>query len=418
MCLNAVLRAAYTTPQNKQGIPVKLAFVTDDLQGSSNGIYASAYRYAQKLRELGHDVNLVGYGASGTDAFPVPMREIPVVTPIASSCGFTFGEPHEEIFSKAFAGVDIIHLFLPFALEVEALLWAREHRIPVSAAFHLQPQNMTYNAGFGAAVGLSDAIFSYFKHRLYKHVTHIQCPSQMIKGQLEEHGYQSCLHVISNGVPEKFKPRADARFNDGKTHIVTVGRLAPEKNQAIILEGVARSRYKDAIVLHVCGQGNLKEDLRLQAQELGINCEFGFYSEDELLELEQKCSLYIHASVADIEAMGVTEALSAGAIPLIGRAPLSAPSAYALCEESLFDAQDAHELALRIDWWLDHPAEQIAWAAAYQEEAKTLSLTTCVQKFLDMEELAIENDLEAYALQNHSIPEPSTLRQFLRRRTN
>lgn len=396
---------------------MKLAFVTDDLQGSSNGIYASAYRYAQKLRELGHDVNLVGYGANGTDAFPMPMREIPLVTPIASSCGFTFGEPHDEIFSRAFAGVDIIHLFLPFALEVEALLWARAHRIPVSAAFHLQPQNMTYNAGFGLAAGLSDAIFAYFKHRLYKHVAHIQCPSQMIKEQLLEHGYQSCLHVISNGVPEKFKPRPEVHFDDGKIHLITVGRFAPEKNQGTILDGVAKSRYKEAIVLHVCGQGNLEGDLRAHAQELGITCEFGFYEEDELLALEQKCALYIHASVADIEAMGVTEALSAGAVPLIGKAPLSAPSAYALCEQSLFDAQDSDELARRIDWWLDHPGEQTAWAAAYQEEAKMLSLTTCVKKFLAMEELAIETDQEAYALQSYSVPEPSVLRQFLRRKT-
>lgn len=395
---------------------MKLAFVTDDLQGSSNGIYASAYRYAKALRSLGHSVRLVGYGAKGEDAYAVPMREIPLITPIASSCGFTFAEPTEAIFNEAFHDVDIIHLFLPFTLEVQALLWARKHHIPVSAAFHLQPQNMTYNAGFGAAPGLSDAIYAYFKHRLYKHVRHIHCPSAMIKNQLLEHGYQSALHVISNGVPEKFKPHESIRFHDEKIHIVTVGRLAPEKNQTTIIHAIAQSQHRDDIVLHICGQGNLEQELRSQAQSEGVECTIDFYTEDELVHLEQKCPLYIHASVADIEAMGVIEAFATGAVPIIGKAPLSAPSAFALCDESLFDAQDSRALAKRIDWWIDNPSQREKWSAAYLKEAEELSILNCVKSFLEMEKTAIQQDREAYENNFNSMPEPSVLRQFLQRK--
>lgn len=395
---------------------MKIAFVTDDLSGNSNGIYASAYRYAKALRSLGHTVKKVGYGAQGEDAFPLPMRNIPLVTRIASSCGFTFAEADEHVFEEALKDVDLIHLFLPFDLEIQALEWAREHQIPVTAAFHLQPQNMTYNAGFGPAPALSDAIYSYFKHRLYNHVSHVQCPSQMIKNQLEEQGYASSLHVISNGVPEKFKPNADASFSDGKFHIITVGRYAPEKNQKTILDAVAKSAHKDDIVLHVCGKGNLEEDLKQQAQALEIACEFSFLEEDDLLALEQKCPLYIHASIVDIEAMSVIEGFAAGAVPIIGKAPLSAPSAFALCDESLFEAEDSDALAKRIDWWMEHPEERKKWAEAYQKEAKSLSVTNCVKKFLAMAQDAIAQDQEAYAKEEIVLPEVSNASLFSRRK--
>lgn len=386
---------------------MKIAFVTDDLSGNSNGIYASATRYCAALRKMGHSVRMIGYGAEGEDSFPVSMRDIPLITRIASSCGFTFGEPNERIFEKAFSGVDIVHLFLPFSLETEALLWAREHRIPVSAAFHLQPQNMTYNAGFGEAPAFSDAIFSFFRYRLYQHIRHIQCPSSMIKKQLEEHGYESNLHVISNGIPPQFKPNANAAFHDGKFHIVTVGRFAPEKNQKTILDAVAMSRHANSIVLHVCGQGNLEEELKVQAASLGIDARFSFLSEKELLALEQKCDLYVHASVVDIEAMSVLEGFAAGTIPVIGKAPLSAPSAFALCEESLFNAEDASQLAQRIDYWIEHPEALRYWEPRYQEEAKKLSLSACVSHFLTMEEMAIEQDREAYERNLLPVPEVS-----------
>lgn len=398
---------------------MNIAFVTDDLRGNSNGIYASAMRYCKVLRDMGHTVKMIGYGAEGPDSYPVPMRQIPLITRIASSCGFTFGEPSPEIFEEALDDVDLVHLFLPFTLEAQALLWARKHQIPVSAAFHLQPQNMTYNAGFEEAPGLSDAIFSFFKHRLYSHVRHVQCPSEMIKKQLEEHGYETDLHVISNGVPVYFQPDENASFGDGKFHIVTVGRFAPEKNQKTIIAAVGASCHVSDIVLHVCGKGNLEEDLKRQAEEACVDARFDFLSEKELLGLEQKCDLYVHASVVDIEAMSVLEGFAAGAIPVIGKAPLSAPSAFALCEESLFDAEDSLQLRDRIDYWIEHPEARRHWKPFYQEEAKQHSVPACVAQFLKMEEEAIEEDREAYELNLLPVPKISlapSLPSFTRRK--
>lgn len=374
---------------------VRIAFVMDDLGVHSNGTSVTARRYARALRAQGHEVRLVGAGAEGEDSFCVAERHIPVVTPIATACGFHFGAPDETVFARAFDGVDLMHLFLPFALEQSALAWARRNRIAVSAAFHLQPENVTYNAGIGAAPPVCDLIYGLFRRWLYDGVRHVHCPSEMIAGRLAEHGYRAQTTVISNGVPDPFVP-ADApapiEGSDGLIHVVTVGRLAPEKNQATILRAVGLSRHRDRIKLHVCGSGPRRRALERLGSRLPVAPSFEFHDTAGLVALEQKSPFYVHASVADIEAISVLEALACGCVPVIGQAPQSAPAAFALTEQSLFPARDAQALADRLDWWIDHPQERIAWSARYVAEGERLRVARCCERFAAFAEKAVSDD--------------------------
>lgn len=50
---------------------MKIAFVMDDMSVHSNGTSATAERYAEALREQGHEVVRVAFGAEGPDT-PLP----------------------------------------------------------------------------------------------------------------------------------------------------------------------------------------------------------------------------------------------------------------------------------------------------------------------------------------------------------
>lgn len=387
---------------------MRIAFVMDDVGVSSNGTSATARRYANELRRQGHEVRLVGIGADGPGACPVAERPIPVVTPVSHRNGFRFAEADKGAVARAVGDVDVVHLFLPFALEQEALAQARAARVPVSAAFHLQPENVTYNAGIGAAPAVCDLIYRLFRSWLYDGVRHVHCPSAMIAGQLAHHGYTSETTVISNGVPALFSPGPDPAplLGDGPVDVVTVGRLAQEKNQATVIEAVARSRHRDRIRLHVCGQGPKGHRLRGLAQRLGVDARFGLLDPPDLVALLRRCPLYVHASVADIEAMAVLEAMACGCVPVIGRAPMSAPAAFALTDESLFPAKDPAALAERLDWWIERPGEVARWRRRYLEEAESLAIARCCEAFVDFEERAIFDDRAAYgdAVRSHVAP--------------
>lgn len=377
---------------------MKIAFVMDDMSVHSNGTSTTAERYAQALRQLGHQVTCVAFGAQGPDGFDVPEHHIPIVTPVAEGLDFHFAQPDEGAFDEAFQGADVIHIFLPFALGQAARDWGRAHQVPVTAAFHLQPENVTYNAGLGAAPPVCDLIYHLFKDWLYGDIRHIHCPSEMIARQLRKHDYKAKLHVISNGVPEEFSPGPGQAFDDDLIHIVTVGRLAHEKDQRTIIRAIGQSRHRDRIQLHICGEGPLLHELQREGGRLPHPPIIEYQSQQDLIALERTCPLYVHASTADIEAISVIEALACGCIPIIARAEMSAPAQFALCGQSLFEAGDSRHLARLIDWWIDNPQEQARWRPRYIQEGMDDHVGACAQRFEAMLQEAIADDRAAYGL--------------------
>ena len=379
---------------------MRLAFVIDDARSRRNGTTMTALRYARALRARGHEVRLVAYGAEGEGAFPVERCHYPVVDFFGSRQGFTFGKPSEEVFGRAFDGVDVVHLFLPFKLERHALRAARERRIPVSAAFHLQPENITYNANLSWVPGGAAAVYAYFRNGLYNRVRHVHCPSQLIADSLSgTYGYQARMHVISNGVAPDFTPGLPASpFKDGLFHIVTVGRLAHEKNQVTLVRAVARSKHADKIQLHLAGAGPLERYLRAEGERLPHKPDIGFRRGPELVELLRSCDLYVHCSVVDSEAISCIEAFSTGLVPVISNSPLSATHQFALAEENLYPARDVEALARRIDYWIEHPDERASASHSYVRESSRYRLDACIDAFLAMEEQAIADDAAVYGV--------------------
>ena len=375
---------------------MRIAFVMDDLGVHSNGTSVTARRYARALRAQGHEVRLVGVGAEGDDAFPLPERRIPVVTPVSTRCGFRFGEPDPDALDRALGGVDLVHLFLPFALERAALRWARSHGVAASAAVHLQPENVTYNAGIGAAPPVCGAVYALFRRWLYDGVRRVHCPSEMIAGRLADHGYRARTTVTPPGGPAPFVPAgapAGTFGPDGLVHVVTVGRLAPEKNQETILRAVGLSRHRDRIRLHICGSGPRRRSLERLGSRLPVPPSFEFHDAAGLVALEQASPFYVHASVADIEAISVLEALACGCVPVIGEAPQSAPAAFALTPESLVPARDPRALAERLDWWIEHPDERARMSARYVAEGESMRVSRCCERFAAFAEGAVEEDV-------------------------
>ena len=74
----------------------------------------------------------------------------------------TFAKSDEDILRAAIGWAELVHFILPFQLAMRGLMIAKELGVVHTAAFHLQPENITYTPGMGTSSGVNplSAVYS------------------------------------------------------------------------------------------------------------------------------------------------------------------------------------------------------------------------------------------------------------------
>lgn len=403
--------------------PLTIVFVTDMFDVEKNGIVTSARRMCAQLRSQGHTVRVVSAGTKDDetpedeiatkvkvqevgddvdsdleDRYVVSELHIPVVNHFAKKQSFVFGTPKIATFQEAFEGADVVHFFMPMMLEQVGARVARRMGIPVTAAFHVQPENITYNispllqGADWAAKGVYKILYEIF----YDSFPFIHCPTEFIKDQLVANGYDKHaeLVVISNGVGELFQPPVPERrvfpLYKGTFDILMVGRLSPEKNQKVLIRAVEYSRYAEYIRIFFAGGGADRKMLQSMGSVLPHPPSIHYYSQEELLQLMHSCDLYVHTASVEIEAISCLEAVATGLVPVIANSSKSATRQFALDERSLFINNDPRDLARQIDYWIEHPVQRIQMSKVYAKSADDYRMAKCGQKMEEMLYAAVE----------------------------
>jgi 1-acyl-sn-glycerol-3-phosphate acyltransferase len=262
--------------------------------------------------------------------------------------------------------------------------------VAVTGAFHCQPENVTYNLKIPFRWAHA-FVYCLFRVMLYGKIDTIHCPSPFAARELRKHKYNARLHIISNGILPCFKPSEQAPASapgsaDGKFHIMTTGRLAPEKKQELLIKAVAASSYADKIQLHIIGRGPmLKKCMKLGAK-LPNPPEFvsNFIPQEELIQRLQCADLYVHTSDVELESLACLEAISCGVVPVISDSETSAASQFALDDRSLFKKHKYLDLRDKIDWWIEHPEEITSMKKRYVEESRLFMIDESAKKMDQM----------------------------------
>ncbi len=372
---------------------MKILLVIDQFDADNNGTTMTARRLADTLVKHGHEVFVVSTGKPAPNKFVV--REIymlPMARRIIHSQGMVIAHADREVLRQAIGQVDVVHFVMPFYLSAAGLEIARELNVPCTAAFHVQPENITYTLHMGRSRWINKGIYYFFREFFYNYFSHIHCPSEFIARQLRENGYTARLHVISNGVDSDFVYRKlpKPKEYEGKFVILMIGRLSNEKRQDVLIRAVNQSAYREKIQLILAGQGPKYKALKKLGRQLKNPPVIRFFSREELLDVIAVSDLYVHAADAEIEAISCIEAFSGGLVPVIANSPKSATPQFALCDESLFEAGNSRDLAARIDYWITHEQRRRKMEIVYSEHGKQYSLDACVRQMEDMFETAIE----------------------------
>jgi glycosyltransferase involved in cell wall biosynthesis len=127
------------------------------------------------------------------------------------------------------------------------------------------------------------------------------------------------LHVIHMGIPVKEFTRRSPQ-PEGEQEILYIGRLVPEKGQAVLLEALAllakRGRRPR---LTLAGEGALRPDLERLADELGIAAQVDFLGavgQDQLRDLYERAAAFCLPSFGEGVPVVLMEAMAMG-LPVV-----------------------------------------------------------------------------------------------------
>lgn len=345
---------------------MRIAFVTDTYEDGIAGGMVTAVRFVEALRRR-HEVTVIATGAPAPGKVTVPSLMLPLRSHRENRAAF--GIPSERKLESILRGHDLVHVQFPFYLGIAAVRVARRLGLPLVTAFHVQPENILYNINLRSP-RLSAWLHRWWVRAVFQPSDAVVVPSPFAAERLREYGLTAPAVVISNGArPTRQRPVARPARPTPPYLLLSVGRLAPEKRQDVILEAVARCRHRDEIRLVMAGAGHLERRLRAHAGRLGLAVEFGYVSEERLTELYEQATLFLHASEVELEGMAALDAMAAGLPLLIANSPHSATRAMAAGPEFLFTPGDPDDLAAHIDRLLDTPAMLAAGARRSLERA-------------------------------------------------
>jgi glycosyltransferase involved in cell wall biosynthesis len=177
-----------------------------------------------------------------------------------------------------------------------------------------------------------------------------------VASRLAQYGYPpERVTFVGNGVDQRAYPFS--RHHDEDT-LVYVGRLRAAKGVASVLDAFSLvHRERPRAVLHIIGDGLLRESLQVRAASLGVANSVvfhGFVDEETKTRLMRSAAVYLSASRFEGFGLPVAEAMSVGAVPVVSDIPAHR---YIFQDRHVgFLTANADEMADRVLELLRHPA--------------------------------------------------------------
>ena len=232
---------------------MKILFVINNFYITGNGLSASARRTVEYLKKAGYEVRILsGPNADNPQIQPDYLLKdyvFPIVNPIIVAQGYRFAQSNLPLMEEAARWADVIHLEEPFVIEDRMLHICQKLGKPVTATYHLHPENITNSLGpLRHWRGLNRIILRAWKRHTFDHCQYVQCPTENVLDRLRRYHINAKLELISNGiVPDKCireaEPPKDYENPDRPLRVVYIGRLSKEKDQSTLLEAMRYSKY-------------------------------------------------------------------------------------------------------------------------------------------------------------------------------
>lgn len=378
---------------------MNVTIIASVLGKENNGTTVACMNLIRYLEKCGDNVKVVccDKEKKGIDNYYiVPTLSLgKVLNKVIEKNGVEIAKTDNSILKEAIKDADIIHVMVPFSLERAAIKIAKELKIPISAGFHCQAENLTCHLGLMNNRLINYLTYKNFYNHFYKYVDAIHYPTSFIKEVFERTiKHKTNSYVISNGVSNTFKTRDVQKPEElnNKFVILFIGRFSKEKSHKVLLDAMKYSKHKDDIKLIFAGAGPRRCELINHAKKNKIDMPImKFYSKEELCDVINYSDLYCHPSEVEIEGIACLEALSAGLVPVISDSKRSATKYLAIDDKNLFKCNDSVDLAKKIDYWFEHKEIKNLYKEAYINNTNVQKTDECMKKMRLMFKEVVDN---------------------------
>lgn len=229
---------------------MRVLLVTETFPPEVNGVALTVDCLLQNLLGAGHQVSLVRPRQVADDSAQLPTGyacQLVRGVPIPRYAGLQFGLPAGRRIARIIADkqIDAVYVATEGPLGWSALRAARSCGVPVAAGFHTRFDQ--YLGHYGAA--LLNPIALAWMRRFHNRASCTLVPTSELKHWLGRHGFER-VELLRRAVdgdrfhPAKRSAALRQRFGLGESDplVISVGRLAPEKNLELLVAAFERMR--------------------------------------------------------------------------------------------------------------------------------------------------------------------------------
>ncbi len=382
------------------GRQLRIAHFTNTYFPVMSGVVRSISTFRQAQEQLGHTVFVFGQDAPDHEdkepfvfrypSFNIPIRNYPATIPVSPYIDWVLPilKPH------------VLHAHHPSPMGTAASDKAEKLGVPLVFTHHTRYQEYAQYMGLP-----EEMVRELIERQLADYMEkcqHIIAPSQSIKEMIEAtYGIRQRVTVIPTGIDLAPYQQANGRavrrlrnWTSDQRIILSVGRLAAEKNFATLVEAAAITMQRHPNTrLALIGDGPDKADLEKLARKLGVADRVDFIGRvpfDEIPNYLKAADFFSFASISETQGLVTLEAMAAD-LPVVAVDASGTSDIVEHEKDGLLTANNSADLAAGLERILQEKglADHLREGARAKAQAfETLNVT---QRMIDVYEQAIED---------------------------
>lgn len=302
--------------------PMKIAIFTEAWPPIVSGVAVATRTLVEGLRQRGHTVHVYaphhpGQPAHEEHVFRLPSVPVPLPGWIPISLPLN-PLTMDDIVRRDY---DVAHTQHPFLLGMAARRLARRADLPLVVTVHTQYEQYVHYWTPWHEPGRR--VVRQIIREFCNTCDHVTTVAAGMEAMLREYGVRRPISVIPNDVDlDDFLAADGAGVRDewgiapGEAFLLSVSRLASEKNLLFLLESISPTlRNGPPARLVFVGDGPLRPELERRARQLGVSDRVlfpGWVNHAALPRCFAAADIFLLASTTEVNPLTIRESLAAG----------------------------------------------------------------------------------------------------------